>query len=168
LRLGTDAWQVERIASMLNYFLFQLVGPQRKALRVKEPEKYEFRPKELLSQIVDIYVHLDRGDAHQSFANAISSDGRSYREELFSEAAGLLRQIGGLPEKTIQEFELLGVKAKAAATEAKDTEALLGEIPEEFLDPIQYTLMKDPVILPSSKTTVDLSTIQRPLLSDQV
>ncbi|KAH9556758.1 hypothetical protein CY35_07G047100 [Sphagnum magellanicum] len=158
---------VERIASMLNYFLFQLVGPQRKALRVKEPEKYEFRPKELLSQIVDIYVHLDRGDAHQSFANAISSDGRSYREELFSEAAGVLRQIGGLPEKTIQEFELLGVKAKAAATEAKDTEALLGEIPEEFLDPIQYTLMKDPVILPSSKTTVDLSTIQRHLLSDQ-
>jgi hypothetical protein len=51
LRLGTDAWQVERIASMLNYFLFQLVGPQRKALRVKEPEKYEFRPKELLSQV---------------------------------------------------------------------------------------------------------------------
>ncbi|CAK9231327.1 unnamed protein product [Sphagnum troendelagicum] len=158
---------VERIASMLNYFLFQLVGPQRKALRVKEPEKYEFRPKELLSQIVEIYVHLDRGDAHQSFANAISSDGRSYREELFAEAAGLLRQIGGLPEKTIQEFEQLGVKAKAAATEAKDTEALLGEIPEEFLDPIQYTLMKDPVILPSSKTTVDLSTIQRHLLSDQ-
>jgi len=51
LRLGTDAWQVERIASMLNYFLFQLVGPQRKALKVKEPEKYEFRPKELLSQV---------------------------------------------------------------------------------------------------------------------
>jgi hypothetical protein len=34
-------------------------------------------------KIVDIYVHLDRGDAHQSFANAISSDGRSYREEVF-------------------------------------------------------------------------------------
>lgn len=46
-----DAWQVERIASMLNYFLLQLVGPQRKALRVKDPEKYEFRPKELLSQV---------------------------------------------------------------------------------------------------------------------
>jgi hypothetical protein len=41
LTLGSDAWQVERIASMLNYFLFQLVGPHPKALRVKEPEKYE-------------------------------------------------------------------------------------------------------------------------------
>jgi hypothetical protein len=35
LRLGSDAWQVERIASMLNYFLFWLVGPQPKALRSK-------------------------------------------------------------------------------------------------------------------------------------
>ena len=43
--------QVERIASMLNYFLLQLVGPERRALKVKDPEKYEFRPKELLSQV---------------------------------------------------------------------------------------------------------------------
>ena len=47
------AWcvQVERVASMLNYFLLQLVGPQRKSLSLKDPEKYEFRPKELLKQV---------------------------------------------------------------------------------------------------------------------
>jgi hypothetical protein len=43
--------QAERIAAMLNYFLLQLVGPQRKALRLSDPEKYEFRPKELLVQV---------------------------------------------------------------------------------------------------------------------
>lgn len=31
----------------------------------------------------------------------------------------------------------LGTKAKAAASEAMDAEAALGEIPDEFLDPIQ-------------------------------
>jgi len=36
---------------MLNYFLLQLVGPQRKSLTVKDPEKYEFRPKQLLKQV---------------------------------------------------------------------------------------------------------------------
>ncbi|XP_057447700.1 probable ubiquitin conjugation factor E4 isoform X2 [Lotus japonicus] len=41
---------VERVASMLNYFLLQLVGPQRKSLSLKDPEKYEFRPKDLLKQ----------------------------------------------------------------------------------------------------------------------
>lgn len=43
--------QVERVASMLNYFLLQLVGPQRKSLSLKDPEKYEFRPKQLLKQV---------------------------------------------------------------------------------------------------------------------
>jgi hypothetical protein len=56
--------------------------------------------------------------------------------QLFAKGAGVMCQIGKLLEQTVQEFKLLGVKAKAAATEARDKEALLGEIPEEFLDPI--------------------------------
>ncbi|KDO72689.1 hypothetical protein CISIN_1g001583mg [Citrus sinensis] len=156
---------IERVASMLNYFLLQLVGPQRKSLTLKDPEKYEFRPKQLLKQIVCIYVHLARGDTQNLFPAAISSDGRSYNEQLFSAAADVLWKIGE-DGRIIQEFIELGAKAKAAASEAMDAEAALGDIPDEFLDPIQYTLMKDPVILPSSRITVDRPVIQRHLLSD--
>ncbi|KHN07160.1 Putative ubiquitin conjugation factor E4 [Glycine soja] len=159
---------VERVASMLNYFLLQLVGPQRKSLSLKDPEKYEFRPKHLLKQIVHIYVHLARGDTNSIFPAAISKDGRSYNDQasfLFSAGADVLHRIGE-DGRIIQEFIQLGAKAKVAASEAMDTEATLGEIPDEFLDPIQYTLMKDPVILPSSRITVDRPVIQRHLLSD--
>ncbi|GFY84878.1 U-box domain-containing protein [Actinidia rufa] len=156
---------VERVASMLNYFLLQLVGPQRKSLSLKDPEKYEFRPKQLLKQIVNIYVHLARGDKENIFPAAITRDGRSYNEQLFSAAADVLRRIGE-DGRLIQEFIELGAKAKLAASEAMDAETALGEIPDEFLDPIQYTLMKDPVILPSSRITVDRPVIQRHLLSD--
>ncbi|KAJ0457434.1 putative U box domain, Zinc finger, RING/FYVE/PHD-type, ubiquitin conjugation factor E4, core [Helianthus annuus] len=156
---------VERVASMLNYFLLQLVGPQRKSLSLKDPEKYEFRPKELLKQIVNIYVHLARGDHENIFPSAITKDGRSYNDQLFTEAANVLRRIGEDP-RIIQAFDDLGRKAKAAASEAMDAEAILGDIPDEFLDPIQYTLMKDPVILPSSRIIVDRPVIQRHLLSD--
>lgn len=156
---------VERVASMLNYFLLQLVGPQRKSLSLKDPEKYEFRPKELLKQIVKIYVHLARGDKENIFPAAIIRDGRSYNEQIFSAAADVLRRIGE-DMRIIQEFIDLGAKAKVAASEAMDAEAALGDIPDEFLDPIQYTLMKDPVILPSSRITVDRPVIQRHLLSD--
>ncbi|WVZ14039.1 hypothetical protein V8G54_011605 [Vigna mungo] len=152
---------VERVASMLNYFLLQLVGPQRKSLSLKDPEKYEFRPKHLLKQIVHIYVHLARGDTNSIFPSVISRDGRSYNDQ----ATDVLHRIGE-DGRIIQEFIQLGAKAKVAASEAMDAEATLGEIPEEFLDPIQYTLMKDPVILPSSRTTVDRAVIQRHLLSD--
>ncbi|KAD6795992.1 hypothetical protein R6Q59_020126 [Mikania micrantha] len=156
---------VERVASMLNYFLLQLVGPQRKSLSLKDPEKYEFRPKQLLKQIVNIYVHLARGDHENIFPGAITKDGRSYNDQLFTEAANVLRRIGEDPRIT-QAFDDLGRKAKAAASEAMDAEAILGDIPDEFLDPIQYTLMKDPVILPSSRIIVDRPVIQRHLLSD--
>ncbi|KAJ0452511.1 putative U box domain, Zinc finger, RING/FYVE/PHD-type, ubiquitin conjugation factor E4, core [Helianthus annuus] len=156
---------VERVASMLNYFLLQLVGPQRKSLSLKDPEKYEFRPKELLKQIVNIYVHLARGDHENIFPSAITKDGRSYNDQLFTEAANVLRRIGEDP-RIIQAFDDLGRKAKAAASEAMDAEAILGDIPDEFLDPIQYTIMKDPVILPSSRIIVDRPVIQRHLLSD--
>nr|XP_043615254.1 probable ubiquitin conjugation factor E4 [Erigeron canadensis] len=156
---------VERVASMLNYFLLQLVGPQRKSLTLKDPEKYEFRPKQLLKQIVNIYVHLAKGDHENIFPSAITKDGRSYNDQLFTEASSVLRRIGEDP-RVIQAFDNLGQKAKAAASEAMDAEAVLGDIPDEFLDPIQYTLMKDPVILPSSRMVVDRPVIQRHLLSD--
>lgn len=125
--------------------------------------------------------------------------------QIFSAAADVLRRIGE-DMRIIQEFIDLGAKAKVAASEAMDAEAALGDIPDEFLDPIQvrtfffsksnqvsynscyidsfrshifdldewslfdlqYTLMKDPVILPSSRITVDRPVIQRHLLSDSV
>ncbi|XP_051214801.1 probable ubiquitin conjugation factor E4 [Lolium perenne] len=156
---------VERVASMLNYFLLQLAGPQRKSLTVKDPEKYEFKPKQLLKQIVTIYVHIARGDKEAIFPAAISKDGRSYNEQLFASAGNILWKIGVDPQ-IIQEFTQLASKAKAAASEALDAEAILGDIPDEFLDPIQYTLMEDPVILPSSRVTIDRPVIVRHLLSD--
>jgi len=56
--------------------------------------------------------------------------------QLFSAAADVLHRIGE-DGRIIQEFIQLGAKAKVAASEAMDAEATLGEIPEEFLDPIQ-------------------------------
>ncbi|KAI3874113.1 hypothetical protein MKX03_029789 [Papaver bracteatum] len=77
-----SAFQVQRVASMLNFFLLQLAFPQRKSLTLKDPEKYEFRPKILLKRIVEIYVNLAKGDRENIFASAISKDDRSYNEAL--------------------------------------------------------------------------------------
>ncbi|KAK3010252.1 hypothetical protein RJ639_010824 [Escallonia herrerae] len=52
-----------------------------------------------------------------------------------------------------------------AASVAMDTEDALEDITDEFLDPIQYTLMKDPILLPTSKKSADRAVIERHLLS---
>ena len=59
-----------RLSAMLNYNLQQLCGPKCKNLKVKDPQKYAWEPRALLSHIVDIYLHLDC----QKFAAALASD----------------------------------------------------------------------------------------------
>ena len=50
--------------------------------------------------------------------------------------------------------------------EEAEEEEDLGDVPDDFLDPLLATLMKDPVRLPSSRAVVDRSTIKAHLLSD--
>ena len=49
-------------------------------LQVTNPEKYAFRPKDLLALVTDIYVNLAR---HPDFAPAVVRDGRSYSQRVF-------------------------------------------------------------------------------------
>ena len=57
-------------------------------------------------------------------------------------------------------------RVQAAALDLAQEEEDLGEPPDEFLDPLMSELMTDPVLLPSSRQTVDRSTIKQHLLSD--
>ena len=61
---------VGRLSTMLNFNLKQLCGPKCKNLKVKKPHKYGWEPRTLLSQLVDIYLHLDC----DSFAAALAGD----------------------------------------------------------------------------------------------
>ncbi|THG98805.1 hypothetical protein EW026_g3438 [Hermanssonia centrifuga] len=153
---------VDRLAAMLDYNLDALVGPRCTNLKVANPEKYKFNIKQLLSDFLQVYLNLcDQGE----FARAVASDGRSYRKELFEKAARIARNKGLKSDDEIEKLHLFVVKVEEtkATIEAEDD---LGEIPDEFLDPLMYTLMRDPVLLPSSRTVIDRATIKSHLLSD--
>lgn len=157
---------VDRVASMLNYFLKYITGPERKKLKIKNLEEYDFDPKELLVGILEVYLHLESADADNAFAAAVSSDGRSYRDAMFEEALIVVERHALMPPDKIHQIRTLAQKCKEAAMQGAAEEEILGDIPDEFLDPIQCTLMRDPVILPTSGHTLDRATITRHLLSD--
>lgn len=158
---------VQRTAQMLNYFLKYLAGPERRKLRVKDPQKISFRPRELLASICAIYAHVGGADSDRSFVKAIVSDGRSFRPELFPDALAVLRNSPGVLEpQDLAGFEkLAGLVAEAAQAEAEEEEIFGDDIPDEYLDPIQCTLMKEPVRLPTSGTIMDAAVIKRHLLT---
>ncbi|XP_072949270.1 ubiquitin conjugation factor E4 A [Epargyreus clarus] len=153
---------VERIASMLNYFLLHLVGPNKKNFKVKDMKEYEFNPAVTVMDICTMYVEL--GD-NERFCAAVSDDGRSYSPQLFTLAEDVLARIGG--GGLISSLQTVAARVARAAVQRRRDEEILAHAPDEFLDPIMSTLMLDPVLLPSSRTTLDRTTIARHLLSDQ-
>uniref|UniRef100_A0A8D8YEP2 Ubiquitin conjugation factor E4 A n=3 Tax=Cacopsylla melanoneura TaxID=428564 RepID=A0A8D8YEP2_9HEMI len=153
---------VDRIAAMLNYFLFHLVGPKKKNFKVKDMQEFKFSPATIVLNICKMYVHLGSSD---EFCSAVSMDGRSYSPQLFQLAEGVLARIGGA--SIIPDLRRVASRVETLAALIQTDEALLSNAPDEFMDPIMNTIMIEPVILPSSKQTLDKSTIARHLLSDQ-
>lgn len=153
---------VDRVAAMLNYFLLNLTGPKKGNFKVKDKREFEFDPANTVLEICRIYVNLQECDA---FCLAVSQDGRSYSPKLFEYAEQVLTRIGG--GQLIGEIQELSTRVQRLEAQQKIDEEALVDPPDEFLDPIMSSLMVDPVILPSSKTVVDRSTIARHLLSDQ-
>jgi ubiquitin conjugation factor E4 B len=156
---------VGRVASMLNYFLAQLVGPKCSNLKVKEPEKYLFQPKKLLLNIATIFTHFAPFDA---FGQAVVRDERSYSPGNMSKAG---RVLSSGVQPTMSQAGLLALGAFRAKcvelkTAGEEEEEELGEVPDEMLDPITMEIMVDPVRLPSG-TLIDRPTICRHLLSDE-
>lgn len=188
LKLFTDALAdsftmpeiVQRLADMLDYNLDAMVGPKSSDLRVDNLQEYGFNPRALLSEIADVYLNLM---SKQNFVTAMARDGRSYKPANFEKAADIMRKWSLKSPEEMARWSHLLKKVKEAKALDEQAEEDLGEIPDEFLgkfafvprhshhsnlnlDPLMYTLMEDPVILPNSRMSIDRATIRSHLLSD--
>ncbi|KAF9170198.1 hypothetical protein BGX20_009313 [Mortierella sp. AD010] len=153
---------VDRLATMLDYNLVILVGEKMSTLKVKNPEEYRFQPRILLSDIIAIYLHLDCPE----FVAALARDERSYSAGIFHKASSILEGRNLKSPDEIAKLKRLVKKVDDVKLQEAEDEEELGEIPDEFLDPLLYSLMEDPVLLPTSNISIDRSTIKSHLLSD--
>jgi len=120
---------VNKLAAMLDYNLDALVGPRCNDLRVDNKDKYHFNPRQLLSDVVQVYLNLGDQDA---FIRAVAEDGRSYKKELFEHAASICSRNNLKSPTEVEELRSLVVKVEEmkATLEAEED---LGDIPDEFL-----------------------------------
>lgn len=154
---------VDRFAAMLDYNLDALVGPKCGDLKVPNPDKYGFKPRELLQSIIEVFLNLE---TQEEFAVAVARDGRSFKKEIFDRAGSILSKKALMSSADLARLDKFANKAQRIKITDEEEEEEMGDIPDEFLDPLMFTLMKDPVILPSSRVTIDLATIKSHLLSD--
>jgi len=120
---------VNKLAAMLDYNLDALVGPRCNDLRVDNKDKYHFNPRQLLSDVVQVYLNLGDQDA---FIRGVAEDGRSYKKELFEHAASICSKNNLKSPAEVEQLRSLVVKVEEmkATLEAEDD---LGDIPDEFL-----------------------------------
>ncbi|KAG7828990.1 hypothetical protein KL920_002783 [Ogataea angusta] len=154
---------VDRLAGMLNYNLVALVGPRCNELRVQDPETYHFNPSDLLLHICSIFINLSDG---QEFVEAVARDSRSFSPACFKRAIQILNKVGKIDVEFSTKLNSFVEQAEKVKVEDEEEELELGEIPDEFLDPLMFTLMKDPVKLPQSKVSMDRSVLKAHLMND--
>lgn len=155
---------VQRVAAMTNYFLVHLAGEQCQNLKVQNAEKFHFDPRKLLTEITDTYINFSK---FPEFIEAVAADERSFKPKVFERASQLLKKLKTRSDTYIATFDAMTLKAIEAAEKMSQMDVDLGDdIPDEFLDPITYTIMDDPVKLPTSNQVIDRTSIERHLLND--
>jgi hypothetical protein len=105
-----------------------MVGPKMQELKVADPEKFAFKPKDLLAEITQIYINL--GDSPE-FIRAVADDGRSYSKATFERLVRVLKNRAVMLDAEIQQVLafLAKVEEAKATIEIEDER----EIPDEFL-----------------------------------
>jgi len=158
----------DKFIANLNNSLQSLNG--RKAtstIKVHNYAELRFDPKFLLKNIVQTYLNFSE---KEEFIRGVVNDERSFEIELFHETARLLKKYSICDQEDIELFENFIVELEKKAKEKIDEDNFMKElqdIPDEFYDPITSDIMKDPVLLPTSKVITDRLTIMKHLLSDE-
>jgi len=151
-----------RLVNMLVHVLKKLVGAKGLELKVDNPEQYDFKPKELLRDLCAIFALFTANETFQDECAKSECD-----PDLLRSAVKTCRKLGLLTGESMVAFESLPDAVRAASERVSADEALVADAPDEFLDEILSTFMKDPVMLPSGHF-VDRSTITQHLLNDPV
>ena len=108
---------------------------------------------------------------YEEFIEFVVSDKRAYKYENFTKAIAIALKNKynkvKVDSETSEKFDdLVYNKLQKAEKLVEQNTVNYDDAPDEFLDPLTYNLMENPVILPSSHMNIDRRTIEDYLLSN--
>ncbi|KAI5184285.1 ubiquitin conjugation factor E4 B [Nematocida homosporus] len=152
-----------RLASMLNSSIISLVGNRAKDLNIRNKQTRGFNPVHHLTFRLRMYISIRAKD----FILAIIADNDMFKEALFEKAIDICAHHHQIIQSEIIrcKFLLQSIRTIRAQVQAHQEEI---EFPDEFIDPLTFAPMIDPVILAPSSTRVDRSTAEMILMNDAI
>ena len=157
--------KAERLANLLNYCLDEFTAKSSQ-LKIKNKNDYEFNPSYIMESIIKIFSYFVD---YEEFIEFVVSDKRAYKYENFTKAIALKNKYNKVKvdSETSEKFDdLVYNKLQKAEKLVEQNTVNYDDAPDEFLDPLTYNLMENPVILPSSHMNIDRRTIEDYLLSN--
>ena len=157
--------KAERLANLLNYCLDEFTAKSSQ-LNIKNKNDYEFNPSYIMESIIKIFSYFVD---YEEFIEFVVTDQRAYKYENFTKAVKLKNDYNKVKVdmETSEKFDnLVFKKLKVAEETVKQNAVNFDDAPDEFLDPLTYNIMENPVILPSSKINIDRRTIEDYLLTN--
>jgi len=153
-----------RVAGMVLSLLRSLVGSKGLDIKVQNMERYNFDPKKMLGDVCMTMTHFAEA---QEFWREVVSNGYYNNGDSLMKAINTVGKHNMIDAEAQTKLQVLLAGAKSFETSNVTLTDLAENAPEEFLDQLMYTIMKDPVRLPSSGNIVDRLTISQHLLNDE-
>lgn len=157
----------EKFVTSLNYTIAQIIGVNADTLSVQKMKELKFDVRQILRLVSLILLNYKSED---SILRKMVEDERSYDIKFYQNTVLLLLKENLINEDQIYSIQLLMERWKVFSAEKKQEDDFiisLGEnIPEEFIDPIMNTIMKEPVLLPTSNVIMDKATVLKHLIVD--
>lgn len=150
---------VPQLASMLNSSLISLASPKAKELVVKNKQKCGFAPASNLAFRIKMYTALKS----LLFAKGVVQDGL-FKSDLFEKAVAICTRKGLITQG--ERAQCLLFLQRIGNIQSPSEEEI--DFPEEFIDPLTFAPMKDPVVLRPSNTRVDRATATMILMNDPI
>lgn len=151
-----------RMFSIINSSLNLLVGEQSLKIKLQNKEEYQFHPKEILRMVILIVINILKNNAKLVQASGVD-------RTLLERALDLARAKHIIMEDQILDLaEISRILSEISAENNINNAIINDDIPEEFLDPLTFTIMENPVLMLTSKITIDRSTFNQIMLNDQI
>lgn len=144
---------VKNIVNTFNYFLNNIINNKFNLIKCKEYVALQYYPKYIIKKIIHIYTEFDS----DNFIN-ILVESQYMNIENYKYISNII------DNKTFKLYYLL----KFNKMISKMNENKIKKIPEKYLDPLTYEIMKDPVELPNSKIILDKTTILNVLIDKNI
>lgn len=151
-----------RLFSILNSALNLLAGEKASKIKIPNKEAYGLDAKEILRKVVLIVINMLNSNEKLIQSSGLDSN-------LVQKAIDLCNKKQILNELQIHDLERIYLQLKSVKDEISQDDSLsLEDIPEEFVDPLTFILMRNPVIMSTSKITIDMTTFRQIMLNDQL